>query len=87
MQCFKIIVKPIEKDLKVEAKFLKALQAAQQAGDQDIINELKANYTGEPPPVSFSTLHISFMHAFAISWLIENKKKIGASKMFNESLE
>jgi hypothetical protein len=50
----KIIVRPIDKDLKLEEKFNKALKLAQESEDLIAIKELKANYVNKPPPVSIS---------------------------------
>lgn len=47
----KIIVRPIEKDLKAEERFKKALLEAQEENDTKAIAELKANYNNTPPPV------------------------------------
>ncbi len=44
-------MRPIEKDLKLEARFERALLAAQEKNDPDAIAELKANYNNTPPLV------------------------------------
>lgn len=50
-QIIKLIVRPLEKNLKAEEAFKKALQDAQQENDLKAIAELKANYNNTPPPV------------------------------------
>lgn len=44
-------MRPIDVDAKVEAKFQKALLAAQKENDVKTIAELKSNYNNTPPEV------------------------------------
>lgn len=52
----KILVRPIEKDLKLEERFKKALAMAIENEDVNTIKELKANYVNNVPPISVEAL-------------------------------
>ena len=47
----KLVVRPIEKDLKAEEKFKSALAEAKEENNLKVIAELMANYSNTPPPV------------------------------------
>ena len=59
-QLTKLIVLPINKDLKAEERFRKAMREAEEEGNHSKITELRANYNNTPPQVFLGPLMRAF---------------------------
>lgn len=55
-ELMRLVIMPINKDLKLEDKFKKALKEAEDENDRARIAELKASYSNTPPPVYVEAL-------------------------------